>query len=347
MNSYIQYTVKGLNTNVNGDIISLSYMKTSKAIPFNEIQSEVLKSFNSIQEDKDVILFINKYGSILKKIDVNIKFEDVKNEAKISKNINNMITLLKNTKEAYDLMEKLKNLDLDFLKNIIEEYIQRLGQLDEYNKYDLWKEDEYKVNTAINELLFITKSKYEIKKEDTEEYIFVRLRGIPLADLKEDVYYILNTLFTRILSNITLQTYYIENENTFRNVQKVNTLLEAIYLSIYNSLDTDNPIRNCNNPNCNNIIINENIKKQYCCNECRNRYNKNKNSNNPIELCINRYRERAYNAYCKKIIDDSTQKQINLNLLNKRNKLKKDNIQDIRIYEQEFNKILEKYIKKD
>lgn len=120
--------------------------------------------------------------------------------------------------------------------------------------------------------------------------------------------------------------------------------MEALYLYTYNKLDTDNPIRVCSNPNCDEIIISENKRKSFCSDDCRNRYNKNKNSNNPIELCINRYRQHAYNAYRKDIIDQYTQEKINQDLLNKRNKLKKDNVQDIKIYEEEFSKILKKYI---
>lgn len=342
MNTYIQYTVKGLNTNINANTISLSYMKTSTPVPFHDVQVEVYKSFIHIKENSDVISFINKYGNIFK--GQSISFNKVKNEAKILRNMARITTMLKKPNEAYDIIENIKKLNLHFLNSIIEKYMKQLGKLDEYNKFDFWKDDKYKAGDAIKELLYIVNSNYEINKDDSDEYIFVGLNGIPIYNLKQDVYYILNTLFARILSHITLQTYYIAEEHTFRNIQKVNTLLEALYLYTYNKLDTYNPIRVCSNPNCDEIIISENKRKSFCSDDCRNRYNKNKNSNNPIELCINRYRQHAYNAYRKDIIDQYTQEKINQDLLNKRNKLKKDNVQDIKIYEEEFSKILKKYI---
>lgn len=343
MNTYIQYTVKGLNTNVDGNTITLSYMNTSKAVPFNKIQTEVYKSFISIKENSDIISFINKYGSIF--TERNISFNKVKHEVKILRDMARMTTMLRKSKEAYDLIENIKKLNLHFLNGTIEKYMKELGKLDENNQFDFWKDDKYKAGNAIKELLYVINNNYEIIKDNCEEYIFIRLNGIPIYNLKQDVYYILNTLFTRILSHITLQTYYVEEEHTFRNIQKVHTLLEALYLYTYNKLDTDNPIRVCSNPNCDEIIICENKKKSFCSDTCRNRYNKKKNSNNPIELCINRYRQHAYTAYTNGIINASIQEKIYQNLLAKRDKLKKDKIQDINVYEEEFTKILKKYIK--
>lgn len=343
MNIYIQYTVKGLNTNINGNTISLSYMKTSTPVPFHDVQVDVYTSFIHIKENTDVISFINKYGNIFK--EQNISFNEVKNEAKILRNLVRMITILKKPKEAYDLMENIKKLNLHFLNTIIQKYMEQLGKLDEYNKFYFLKDDKYKAGYAIKELLYVIDNNYEIDKDDSDEYVFIGLNGIPIYNLKQDVYYILNTLFARILSHITLQTYYIEEEHTFRNIQKVNTLLEALYLYTYNRLDTDNPIRVCSNPNCDEIIISENKRKSFCSDTCRNRYNKNKNSNNPIELCINRYRQRAYRAYTNNIIDQFTQEQICQSLLETRDKLIKNNIPDIKIYEERFSKIIKQYIK--
>lgn len=341
----IQYAVQGLNANINQDIITLSYMKTSTPVPFSDVQSEVLKNFIAIQDYTDVISFINKYGSIFKRKYGDIRFQEIKNESEVLKNILRMITILKKTKQAYDLIEKIKTLNLYFLNDVIKEYMQQLGKLNEYNKIDFWKNDKYKAGDAIRELLYFTNNEYEIEKDEDNEYIYVGLNGIPIDDLRIDIYHILNTLFTRILSHVTLQTHYIEKDYNFINIQEVDSLLEAIYLYVYNSLDTDNSIRTCNNPNCDNIIINKNERQDYCCDACRNRYNKKKNSHNPIELCINKYRQRAYNAYANNIIDKYTQEKINQDLLNKRNKLLKDNVQDIKIYEEAFTKILNKYIK--
>ena len=343
VNTYIQYTVKGLNAEINKDTIKLSYMNTSKPIPFFNVKKKIFKCFASIKNEKDIILFINEYGNIFKETRGNISLQKIKDEVEILRNIARMVTLLRKTEDANDLIEKIRNIDLEFLDNILRQYMEQLGTLDEYNNYDLWKNDKYKAGNAIKELLYITKNQYKIEKDSNEEYIFINLYGIPLYDLKNDVYYILNTLLIRILSNISLQTSYIQEEFTFRNTQKVNTLLEAIYLYAYNSLDTDNPIRNCNNPNCNKILIGEHIKKKYCCDRCRNNYNKKLSSNNSIKKLVAKYRQRAYYAYCNNKIDVTTQETIYKEILDARDKLHKNKIEEVEAYEKEFNKILKKY----
>lgn len=344
MDTYIQYTVKGLNANIKDNKIQLSFMKTSEPIPFFKIRDEISIKFKSLKTNEEIISFINSYGNIFKERNGSIDLQTLKDEVKILRNILRMITILKNVDDANDLIEKVKKLNLDFLDKKMQDYMQQLGKLEEYNNYYFWKNDKYKAGNAIKELKYAINNKYTIEKDNNEDYIFIGLHGIPLQDLKTDVYYILNTLFIRILSNVTLRLDYIDIKHNFRNSQQVHTLLEAIYLYVYNSLGTDNSIRSCNNPNCDNVLIGEHEKKKYCCDKCRNRYNKKINSYNPIEVCINKYRQRAYNAYCKNIVDQYTHKKIYQDLLNKRNKLLKDKVREINIYEKEFTKILEKYI---
>lgn len=340
MDTYIQYTVKGLNASIEDNTIRLSFMKASEPIPFFKIKKEIFIKFKSLKTNEEIISFLNSYGNIFKERNGSIDLQTLKDEAKILRNILRMITILKNVDGANDLIEKVKKLNFDFLDKKIQYYMQQLGKLEEYNNYVFWKNDKYKAGNAIKELKYVINNKYTIEKD----YIFIGLHGIPLQDLKTDVYYILNTLFMRILSNVTLQLDYIDIKHNFRNRQQVNTLLEAIYLYVYNSLGTDNSIRSCNNPNCDNVLIGEHEKKKYCCDKCRNRYNKKINSYNPIEVCINKYRQRAYNAYCKNIVDQYTHKKIYQDLLNKRNKLLSGKVQEINMYEKEFTKILEKYI---
>ena len=48
MDTYIQYTVKGLNANIKDNKIQLSFMKTSEPIPFFKIRKEIFKTFKSL-----------------------------------------------------------------------------------------------------------------------------------------------------------------------------------------------------------------------------------------------------------------------------------------------------------
>lgn len=343
MNTYIQYIVKGQNTKIEGNNIKVSYNSTSKTVSFYEVKEEILKNFILLKTNEEIAKFINEYGNIFKEKVGTIRIERIKSEVNILNNIFRMITILQETNEAYDLMEKINNLDLEFLDIIIKDYMQQIGKMNEYDKEIFWKEDKYKAGNAIKEIQLIINNKYEVEKDNNKEYIFVGNYGIPLYDLKQDIYYILNTLMARILSNVELQIYYIEEEGSFKNKQNVNSLLEAMYIYVYNKLDTDNPIRHCNNPNCDKVLIGDNKRKIYCCDECRNKYNKKKGGKDPIQLLANSYKAKVYRAAKVGKINWNTAEDIYIKINEARNNLKKKQIEDIEEFQKVFDKIFKQY----
>ena len=151
----------------------------------------------------------------------------------------------------------------------------------------------------------------------------------------------INSLLSCVISNILLKTSFDYENHKFIKYLKVNSLLEAIYLVTYNSLEMEVPIRNCHNHNCCNVIISQNNNKLYCSDKCRSKVNKSKGSLDEILKATNAYKAVAYRNYKNGKITVEEQERIynQINIINKQLKSKK--VETVEDYEKEYNKILE------
>ena len=178
--------------------------------------------------------------------------------------------------------------------------MMNIGRVQEYEEFSYWKDSEHKAGDAIKELIYYTSNKYIIEKVEEEvDYIFVGGNGTTLNEIILNIYYLINSLLSCVISNVLLKTSFDYENHKFIKYLKVNSLLEAIYLVTYNSLETEVPIRNCHNHNCFNVIVSQNNNKLYCSDECRSRANKRKGSLDDILKLTNAYKAVVYRYYQK------------------------------------------------
>lgn len=334
--NYIQYIVKGKEARIINEQIVLSVNKNSKAESFELKKDEIIKKFSTINSNEDISSFINEYGYILKEDKGNVTIFN--EEVSAYRSGLKIIDILKNEKNIDIVLEKIRELNFQSIDNKLRRYMNKIGKIEEYQQETYFKDEEYKALDAIKELKSIINSNKCFIKD---EIIFIGHIGISIYEVWNDLYSILNSIMASVLSNITLKLDYSGMEQMkFIQGYKVNTLLEAIYLYTYNTLTKDSPIRNCHNIQCNNPIISTNAKKLFCSDQCRSKYNKNKNSKDEIEKLTNAYKQRLYRKYEKGEIAEEYQ----LKGYERINKIKKEliekKVEEKSRFQKEYHKII-------
>lgn len=341
MNNQIIYVTIEKEIQLENGKIKILNKKNGKAQPFMSIYEEIIKSFSAINTDEDIINFIKCYGSINNNTEISI--EEFKEESKIYRMLLKMIDIVEIKNENSNIvLENIKKLDFKLIDNYIRRHMINIGKVQEYEEFSYWKDSEYKAGDAIKELRYYTSNKYIIENVDSNvDYVFVGGSGTTLNEIILNVYYLINSLLLCVISNVLLRTSFDYENHKFIKYLKVNSLLEAIYLVTYNSLETEVPIRNCHNHNCCNVIISQNNNKLYCSDKCRSKVNKTKGSLDEILKATNAYKAVVYRYYQKEKITVEEQEKI-YNQINKaKEQLKSKKIETVEDYEKEYNKILE------
>lgn len=341
MNNQIIYVTIEKEIQLENRKIKIVNKKNGKSQPFMSVYEEIVKSFAAIDTDEDVFNFIKCYGSINNNTEISI--EEFKEESQIYRMLLKMIDIVEIKEENSNIvLENIKKLDFKLIDNYIRRYMINIGKVQEYEEFSYWKDSEYKAGDAIKELIYYISNKYIIKKvEGEEDYVFVSGRGTTLNEIILNIYCLINSLLSCVISNILLKTSFDYENHKFIKYLKVNSLLEAIYLVTYNSLEMEVPIRNCHNHNCCNVIISQNNNKLYCSDKCRSKVNKSKGSLDEILKATNAYKAVAYRNYKNGKITVEEQERIynQINIINKQLKSKK--VETVEDYEKEYNKILE------
>lgn len=339
MNNQILYSVVGKEVLIENERIKLLNKTLTKPTPFFNIHKEILNRFAAIHSNNDIINFINNYGNIKGSEEHTTSY--FKEQSEIYSILLKLIDIVTNNEETDIMLQNIKLINLEKVNNHIKKYMSDNGNLKEYETNNYWKDIKYKSGIAIKELNYIIQSNYSIENDNGTDYIFISNVGEPIYKIIENIYYIIHNLFSIVLNDISLEIYFDIDKHQLGNYIRVNSLLEAIYLVTFNSLETDMPIRNCHNHNCYNVIISTNKNKFYCSDLCRSNANKKKISSNPIKKLTNAYKQKVYRLYNSNKIDSTTQEKFYKIFNNKEKEFMNKNIKNIEAYKKEYDKIID------